>query len=286
MDGLLVIDKPLGLTSRDAVNRIAGQFRGERLGHTGTLDPEATGVLVLCLGQATRLAEFVQDMAKVYRAAIFLGAESTTDDREGKLTLLPIPADLSLAQIQAALATFVGLTSQLPPAFSAAKVNGRRAYDLARQGKEVVLEPRTVRIDRIDVVRYEFPNLEVEVECGKGTYIRSLARDLGARLGGGAYLTALRRLRVGPYRAEDAAPFDATVARLAESVRPMAEALSNLTRCDISEAEKTRFMQGQFLERFDLPLETLAAVFHGDKLIGVGRMSKGGLAPWKVLSQT
>src|SRR5262249_9674427 len=178
-DGLLVLDKPAGITSRSAVDRALRWFpRRTRLGHAGTLDPLATGVLVLCLGGATRLAEYVQRMGKTYTSTFVLGATSDTDDADGTVTPVPGAADPGRGAVAAALAGLVGTLEQVPPAFSAAKVTGRRAYDLARRGEEVPLRPRPVEVYGIDVLRYEYPFLDVEVRCGKGTYIRALARDL------------------------------------------------------------------------------------------------------------
>src|SRR5436305_291397 len=178
MDGLLVIDKPGGVTSRDAVNRVQRWFpRRTKIGHTGTLDPLATGVLVLCIGSATRLTEYVQRMGKTYLTQLLLGATSDTNDADGTLTPVAGVSAPDAATVAVAVAGFVGVIQQVPPAYSAAKVTGRRAYDLARGGEEVTLAPRPVRIDGIDILSYAFPRLELEVRCGKGTYIRSLARD-------------------------------------------------------------------------------------------------------------
>ena len=191
-DGLLVLDKPARLTSRDAVNRALGWFpRGIRIGHTGTLDPLATGVLVLCASAARRgLTEYVQAMPKTYRAAIKLDAASDTDDADGIRTPIPVATPPTCADIEQALGSFLGTIEQVPPKFSAARVTGRRAYDLARQGREVSLTPRTVTIHAIDVLAYAYPDLDIHVRCGKGTYIRSL----GARPGAQA---RLRRLHLG-----------------------------------------------------------------------------------------
>src|SRR5438105_1078430 len=194
MNGLLVIDKPSGMTSRDVVNRVQRWFpRKTKLGHTGTLDPLATGVLVVCVGNATRLAEYVQRMPKTYSATIVLGARSDTDDADGTVTPAPGIAAPPLRQLRDALGAFVGTIAQVPPQFSAAKVTGRRAYALARRGKDVALTARPVTEHAIDLLRYEYPLLELEVRCGKGTYIRALARDLGERLDCGGYIQALRR---------------------------------------------------------------------------------------------
>ncbi|HZT81290.1 MAG TPA: tRNA pseudouridine(55) synthase TruB, partial [Gemmataceae bacterium] len=199
--GLLVVDKPGGITSRDAVDRAQRWFpRGTRLGHTGTLDPLATGVLVLGVGAATRLTEYVQRMEKVYLTTIALDRRSDTDDLDGtveQLTFDGPPPDR--AAVGRCLQTFLGEVEQVPPAFSAAKVSGRRAYALARRGEKVSLAPRRVRIYQIDLLSYEYPLLKLQVRCGKGTYIRSLARDIGQRLGRAGTVMELRRTRIGPF---------------------------------------------------------------------------------------
>jgi tRNA pseudouridine55 synthase len=243
---LLVLDKPAGITSRDAVDRALRWFpRGTRMGHTGTLDPLATGVLVVCLGSATRLTEYVQRMSKTYRAAIRLGARSDTDDADGTVTPLPqaVPPDRESMLRRAA--EFVGTIEQVPPAYSAAKVTGRRAYDLARGGEAVTLRPRPVRIYRIDVLSYAWPDLDLEVHCGKGTYIRSLARDLGERLGCGGYIRALRRTRVGPFTAEAGLALDTDPAAARGRLLPAELAVAELPRVELPPAAGRRLCQGQ-----------------------------------------
>jgi tRNA pseudouridine55 synthase len=253
--GLLVLDKPGGLTSRAALDRAARWFpRGTRVGHTGTLDPLATGVLVLCVGAATRLAEYVQRMTKVYRAGIRLGARSDTDDADGTLTPVAGAAAPDPATLAEQVRGFVGEIEQVPPAYSAVKLHGRRACDLARRGREVGLTPRRVRIDAIDVLAYAYPDLELEVRCGKGTYIRSLARDLGERLGCGAYLRSLRRTRVGPFAAADGLSLDADEATARSRLLPPAAAVSELPRVTLGAGDLTRLRQGQ---RIPLPGPTL-----------------------------
>src|SRR5579871_6504470 len=211
MNGLLVIDKPGGITSRDVVNRVQRWFpRKTKIGHTGTLDPLATGVLVVCIGAATRLADHVQAMGKTYRSRFRLGATSTTDDADGTVTETPEAVPPTREQIAAALPSFIGNVEQVPPAYSALKVGGRRAHDLARRGANVELTARVVRIDAVRVLAYDRPFLDVEIDCGKGTYIRSIARDLGAKLGVGGLVETLRRTRVGPFTAEQGISVDAT----------------------------------------------------------------------------
>jgi tRNA pseudouridine55 synthase len=204
--GILNVYKPSGPTSRDVVDGIARSLRKSKLkvGHAGTLDPLASGVLVLCLGSATRLIEYVQRQTKVYRTTILLGARSDTLDAMGAVVASEVPAIPTEAEVRQALREQVGSISQLPPQFSALKVEGRRAYELARAGETVDLAPRIVRIDSIDLIRYEWPRLEIEVTCGAGTYIRSIARDLGERLGCGGLVEVLTRTRIGRFEIESA----------------------------------------------------------------------------------
>jgi tRNA pseudouridine55 synthase len=245
-DGLLILDKPSGITSRYAVDRALRWFpRGTRMGHTGTLDPLATGVLALCLGSATRLTEYVQRMSKTYRAGVRLGARSDTDDADGTITTVSTAVPPDLEAITRRAAEFIGTIAQVPPAYSAAKVTGRRAYDLARGGEEVTLRPRPVQIYRIDVLSYAWPDLELAVHCGKGTYIRSLARDLGECLGCGGYVQALRRTRVGPFTAEAALSLDTDSATARGKLLPAELAVAELPRVELPPAAGRRLCQGQ-----------------------------------------
>ena len=248
LHGLLVLDKPGGLTSRAALDRAQRWFpRGTKAGHTGTLDPLATGVLVLCLGAATRLTEYVQDMAKTYRAGVRLGARSDTDDADGTIAAVDVSEPPSRAAVEDALRSFLGALDQVPPAYSAAKVTGRRAYDLARQGEEVTLRPRRVHVYTIDLLRFDYPALDIEVRCGKGTYIRSLARDLGERLGCGGLIETLRRTRVGPFDVAAAASLDEGAAAARAKLQPVEAALSELPRVVLTEADVARVRRGQSL---------------------------------------
>ena len=192
--GILNVDKPTGITSRDAVNRVERLFGKVKCGHAGTLDPLATGVLVICVGPATRLIQYVQRLPKQYRAVFQLGRESVTDDVEGEVELVAGAPEPTRAEIEAALPQFLGDILQRPPAHSAIKVDGQRAYDLARRGEEFELPARTISIYRLEVLRYEYPELELAIECGSGTYVRSLGRDLAAALG-----TAARDVGAGPH---------------------------------------------------------------------------------------
>jgi tRNA pseudouridine55 synthase len=266
-NGLLVVDKPGGITSRKAVDLARRWFgRKTRIGHAGTLDPLATGVLVLCLGQATRLVEYVQRMGKTYRSVFRLGARSDTDDADGTITPTPEVVVPELSAVNDALAGFVGVIEQTPPAYSAAKVTGQRAYDLAREGKDVSLAPRDVHVHGVDVLRYEHPELEIEVRCGKGTYIRSLARDLGERLGCGAYVQALRRTRIGPFAEEQAVGIDADMATVTGRILPIGLAVAELPAMVLAEGDRRRLRNGLGVE---IPQgvdvgESEAAVFDED----------------------
>jgi tRNA pseudouridine55 synthase len=287
--GLLVIDKAGGMTSRDVVNRAQGWFpRGTRLGHTGTLDPLATGVLVLCVGTATRLTEFVQDMGKTYRAGLLLGVRSDTDDADGTVTPVDRAVVPDLAAVRAELAGFVGAIEQVPPAYSAAKVSGRRAHDLARRGQEVNLQPRTVRIDGLDVVALDGSRLEIEVRCGKGTYIRSLARDLGVKLGCGAMVQTLRRTRVGPFAAEGALTLDATPAEARARLLPLSAAVAKLPHVQLPAERLRQLCAGQAVpvQGVEIAKGDILAVCGSDlQVCALARWDarQGQLQPLKVL---
>ena len=204
--GLLVVDKPLGLSSMDVVRRVRRAAGGAKTGHAGTLDPLATGVLVCCLGRATRWVDRIMALGKIYEATVDLSAFTTTDDREGPRQEVAVATPPDQACVRAALDGLVGAIQQKPPAYSAVHIDGQRAYQLARRGQDVPTTARTVRVDAIELLDYAWPNARIRVACGKGTYIRSLARDLGARLGTGGHLASLRRLAVGPFDLAAAVP--------------------------------------------------------------------------------
>jgi tRNA pseudouridine55 synthase len=287
VDGLLVLDKPGGITSRDAVDRAQRWFpRRTRVGHTGTLDPLATGVLVLCLGVATRLTEYVQRMGKTYRSTFRLGAHSDTDDADGTVTPVREAPAPSEADVRARLAGFVGEIEQTPPVYSAAKVTGRRAYDLARRGADVALAPRRVQIYGIDILAYNYPLLDVEVRCGKGTYIRSLARDVGERLGCGGLVEVLRRTRVGPFSADAAVSLEASAEAARAALLPLDSAVAELPRVTLPAAEARRLRNGQSVSLNVAITAGECAVFDAaGALLAVGVFDPGRrlLSPAKVL---
>jgi tRNA pseudouridine55 synthase len=206
--GLLVVDKPLHMTSMDVVRRVRKAAGFAKTGHAGTLDPLATGVVLCCLGKATKCIDRLMDTTKVYHAVVDLSAFTTTDDREGDRTEVGVSEPPTREQIEGTLPRFLGEIDQMPPAYSALHVGGKRAYELARSGEAVSLATRRVRIDAIEPGRYDWPELELTVTCGKGVYIRSLARELGQALGTGGHLASLRRTAVGPYSLEHAVPIE------------------------------------------------------------------------------
>lgn len=282
MTGWLVIDKPGGITSRDAVNRVQRWFpKGTKVGHTGTLDPLATGVLVVAVGAATRLADLVQGMGKSYTSRFRLGATSDTDDADGTITPTPGAGPPTADQVRDALAGFVGVIDQLPPAYSALKLDGRRAHDLARKGEAVPLAARPVRVDAIRLIGYAWPFADVEVDCGKGTYIRSLARDAGARLGVGGLVETLRRTRVGPFTAGQRVGLDVPPDEGRARVLPASAAVGSMPRVAVSDAAAKRFRCGVavFPVTADpaTPGRDVGVFDAAGDLVGVGTADPGGL---------
>src|SRR5215212_9745073 len=231
-DGLVVVDKPGGWTSHDVVAKLRKVFGQKRVGHAGTLDPDATGVLLVGLGRVTRLMRYLQETTKVYRGTIAFGVATDTLDAAGAV-LERRAMPVSEADVRAATRRFLGEIQQIPPMVSARKVGGRRLHELAREGKEVEREARTVRIDRFEVEAFTpgpYPDAEVVVQCSSGTYIRSLALDVGAALGGPAHLSALRRLRVGSFAIEEAHTLPAIEADPGACVLSPVEAMRGLER--------------------------------------------------------
>jgi tRNA pseudouridine55 synthase len=208
INGLLLVDKPAGITSHDVVDRVRRVVGQRRIGHTGTLDPGATGLLVLCLGQATRLSEYLTDLDKVYEGVMRLGIETSSYDLDGEVVAeRPVPA-LDAEAIQAVCNGFVGDILQIPPMMSAVKVGGRRLYKIARQGEVVERQPRPVKVFSYDVLSWTPPDAGIRVRCGSGTYVRSLCHEAGLLLGCGAVLAALRRTAVGRYNVAQALSAD------------------------------------------------------------------------------
>ncbi len=215
---MLLIDKPVGISSFGVVAKVRGIWRNDlreqgesikkaKVGHTGTLDPMASGLMILVLGSYTKRAQEFSKLDKVYEAELTLGATSSTDDLEGDITAMS-DQQPTLEEVNQVVKSFIGEIEQVPPIYSAIKIDGQRAYKLARKGREVTMQPRQVSIFSIAELEYDYPKLKFRVHVSSGTYIRSLARDIGEKLGTGAYLSALRRTKVGAYELKDAVDFD------------------------------------------------------------------------------
>jgi tRNA pseudouridine55 synthase len=301
MDAFFSVYKPAGPTSHDVVARLRRASGVRRIGHAGTLDPLAEGVLVVAAGQATRLVEYLVDAEKAYLAEVTFGVTTDTYDAEGRPVATGDPSGLTRATVEDALAQFRGTISQRPPPYSAISVGGQRLHALARRGKTVEAPLRTVTIDRLDLVSWEPPRAGLEVVCGKGTYIRSLAHDLGQALGCGAFLSRLVRQRVGPFRAAEAVPLDDLEARLREGRwQPVALApdavLAHLPAVRLDAPEAARIATGGSVSAApegtplgartgvdDLPSGTLGRAYApGGQLLAVVRLGDSGGRPvWR-----
>lgn len=247
--GLLNVNKPAGPTSHDIVARVRRGTGVRKIGHAGTLDPMATGVLVLCLGAATRLSEYVMASRKVYRAQVRFGVETDTYDAEGTV-VASRPVSLTRAAVEAALDPFRGEIEQVPPMYSAIQQGGRRLYDLARAGQDVPREARPVTIERLELLAWDPPLATLEVACSPGTYIRSLAHDLGQALGAGAHLAALERVTSGRFTIETAVAWDALEAAMADGtwarwLLPADCAVADLLALQLDSAQSDAVRRGQ-----------------------------------------
>jgi tRNA pseudouridine55 synthase len=217
VDGIFNINKAIGMTSHDVVAKMRKLLKQKRVGHTGTLDPAADGVLPICVGQGTRVAEYLSDSGKAYRAVITFGIVTDTYDAEGVIIHTADASHLTLSHIEEALPSFLGPQMQLPPRYSAIKLQGQPAYKRVRAGEEITLEPRPIEIYQLSILDWRPPHLTLAVECSKGTYIRSLAYDLGERLGTGAHLAALTRTRSGPFTLENSLTLEQLAAAIDDS---------------------------------------------------------------------
>ncbi len=270
--GLINVNKPAGITSRDVVDRVARVTGQKKAGHAGTLDPMATGVLVVCLGWCTRLIEYVQGRPKRYRATFLFGQSSPSDDRETEVTLcadLPHP---TRTQIDRVLPEFQGQILQRPPAYSALKINGKRAYLLARKGRDVELEPRPVEIYALNIIRYEFPELVLEITCGQGTYVRSLGRDLAERLGTVALMSALERTAIGAFAVDDACPWsDVERERIAPWLLPPRRAIDDMPTITVNDDDRSEIALGRPIKAPQLAVAAneYAAIDEARTLLGI-----------------
>jgi tRNA pseudouridine55 synthase len=247
VDGVLVVDKPAGPTSHDVVDHVRRGLRVRRAGHTGTLDPFATGVLPVCVGKATRLARFLSASDKTYRATMRLGFATTTDDLTGEPLSPPRAVRVTASEVDAACRGLVGERLQVPPAYSAKHSGGERLYDLARRGVAVERPPVPVVVHSLEVMRVEADQIEMEVRCAAGTYVRALARDLGEALGTGGHLVGLRRLRSGVFGEEQAVGWDDVARRGREALVPMAALLPELPAVTVTDEGRAALRHGRDL---------------------------------------
>ncbi len=283
---VLPVDKPAGPTSHDVVARARRALGQRRIGHTGTLDPFASGLLLLCVGTATRIAEYLTDLPKTYHAvARFDGRTLTDDNTSEKIDPSDAWRSLSGEAVERALRAQQGDIMQMPPQYSAKKVEGRRAYDIARRGDVATLTAVPVHIERIDVRRVQLPEVAFDVTCSSGTYIRAIARDAGAALGTGGYLTELRRTRIGPHDVSRAVPLerlDDAAAVSAAALSPL-DALAHMPRLELS-ADETRAVRfGQALPK-TYESEAPVLLVHEGELVAVAAMQDGRVRPRKVFN--
>jgi tRNA pseudouridine55 synthase len=286
--GILAVDKPVGPTSHDVVALARRALKTKKVGHTGTLDPFASGLMLLCVGAATRLSPYLTHLDKRYRAEAVLGVATDTLDREGAVVREdPAGATVATARIEEALAALRGTIEQIPPVYSAKKIRGEAAHRRARRGEAVELKPVEVHVHRLDLLERDGPHLVLDVECSSGTYIRALARDLGEALGVGAHLTALRRPSVGSFQVDDASTVDAMSSAPAAAWSAPAEALvrAGVASFEVDSGDEQRIGQGREISApADLgpgEVDPVAAVLRG-QLLAVGRVAEGVFRPRRV----
>jgi len=288
VDGWLVLDKPEGITSTQAVSRAKRIFNAKKAGHAGTLDPLATGILPIAFGEATKTVPFVQDGQKAYRFTVRWGVETNSDDTEG----MPVRSSdkrPAIADIEDTLPRFTGTIMQVPPVFSAIKVNGERAYDIARDGESVELPAREVTIDSLTLIESQTEFAIFEANCGKGTYVRAIARDMGRELGCYGHVTALRRTRVGPFGIEDAIPLqelEGEGANPAEALLSVEAGLTELPCVVVDRNAAARLRRGQslLLRGRDAPFGGIAYAACGGVPVAFGPVEAGELNPSRVFT--
>ncbi len=288
INGIVLLDKPLGITSNRALQIVKRLYKAAKAGHTGSLDPLATGLLPLCLGEATKVSGFLLDANKRYLATLKLGVKTSSADAEGEVLETRPVENYSKKQINTAIAPFLGDIDQVPPMHSALKVDGQPLYKLAHQGITIERQARAVHIFSIDVLRYENDEIDIEVHCSKGTYIRTLAEDIGEQLGCGAHLSALRRTESGPFHLDESVTLD-EIEKLVESadegdfeeldslLMPAEEALHDWESVDLSEDAAFYLCRGQAVQVPNAPTEGLVRLFSEEKgFLGIGEVMDDG----------
>ena len=287
---MLLLDKPVGITSNHALHAVKRLFRAEKAGHAGTLDPLASGLLPVLLGDATRFAGHLLDAPKRYEAEIQLGVTTTTADAEGEVVDRKA-VDVSRADVDAVLARFAGIQTQVPPMYSALKRDGTPLYVLARRGETVIRAPRTIQIYSLDLVSLAECRLAVMVACSKGTYIRTLAEDIGAALGCGAHLAALRRTATGAFELSQATALDALAGMPDEGrdalLKPADAILGQLPRLDLERPDEARFCHGQSIPLAAIPPGICRIYGAGGRFLGLAEeREQGWLAPKRLLGES
>ncbi len=292
VNGILLLDKPMGATSNAALQQVKRLFQAQKAGHTGSLDPLATGVLPICLGEATKASAFLLDADKYYRVVCKLGETTSTQDAEGEVLETRPVGDYDLAELEAVLDRFRGPQEQVPPMFSAVKHEGQRLYKLARQGIEVERKARSIVIHELSLLSWESPNLEIEVHCSKGTYVRTLAEDIGEVLGCGAHVTALRRTGVGPYGGDDLVTLEQLealagegYARLDARLLPMESALAQWPGVRLTGDAAFYLRQGQPVLVPKAPTSGWVRLYEGEStFLGMGEiLDDGRVAPRRLM---
>jgi tRNA pseudouridine 55 synthase len=292
VDGIVLLDKPSGMTSNAALQTVRRLLNAAKAGHTGSLDPLATGLLPLCFGEATKVSGFLLDADKRYRVTVKLGERTDTGDSDGEV-IESRPVAVDRAQVEEALAAFRGPIEQLPPMYSAVRHQGQRLYELARQGVEVERTPRTVTIYELTLVEFRSPELVLDVHCSKGTYVRSLAESLGERLGCGAHVTALRRTGLGPFDAERMVTLEQLRAlaergqeELDKVLLPMDIALKDWPELRLHGDAAYYLCQGQPVFVPQAPSDGLVRLYGGGRFLGIGIIqSDGRVAPKRLLAR-
>jgi len=293
VDGILLLDKPLGITSNDALQRVKHLYKAQKAGHTGSLDPLADGMLPICFGAATKVSAFLLDSDKHYQVQVKLGETTTTGDTEGEVLQTRSTEGIGEEQIQAVLPQFMGVISQLPPMYSALKHKGQRLYELARKGIEVEREPREITIHALVLGKVDGDRFELMVHCSKGTYIRTLAEDIGEALGCGAHVSALRRTGVGPYTGMAMFTLDQLNAKAEQGMQaldsmllPVDTALGEWPAISLSQDSAYYLRMGQPVLVPKAPTEGWVRLYEGEgAFLGVGQVQDDGkIAPKRLMA--
>ncbi|MEW8693172.1 MAG: tRNA pseudouridine(55) synthase TruB [Candidatus Thiodiazotropha endolucinida] len=296
ISGVLLLDKPEGMTSNKALQEVKFLYKAAKAGHTGSLDPLATGLLPICFGEATKLSAFLLDADKHYRVRVRLGETRTTADAEGEVVERVDPSGVTEAMLRDVLADFLGEQQQLPPMYSAIKHQGERLYKLARKGVEVEREPRTIRIHSLQLIDFSLPEFEMDVHCSKGTYVRTLAEDIGKQLGCGAYVSGLRRTGVGPYDDQSMITLNEVQHAFSEKLfkemddwlLPLESALAEWPQVDLTADAAFYMRQGQPILVPNAPTSGWVRLYTNETdFLGVGQvLDDGRVAPKRLMQVT